>query len=87
MGDSERPEVARPEQNEVNIAAAFSPIPQSRPAYIIAGCVKDLCKVQDRCMKFYSLPSETLCTPGLGPSPQPGLVFASARGRAVPEVG
>ena len=85
MGDPERPEAARPEQEEVNIAAASSPAPQSRLASrlrVAAGT----CKAQERCGKFYSLPSETRCRPGFESSLRTGFIFSSSR-EAVPGEG
>lgn len=84
MGDPERPEAARPELDEVNVADAC-PAPQSRLAFrlqIAAGT----CKVQDSCRKFYPLRSAPQRRPGREPSPQPGFVVVSAR-EAVPGEG
>lgn len=76
MGDPERPEEARPELDEVNVAAAFPLAPQLP---LPLGC-SGACKVQDRCRDFYPLLSETPWRPSLEPSPQPGSVFSSAQG-------
>lgn len=84
MGDPERPEVAGPELEEVNVAAAFSRV-HSRLGWWNAGCGGDL-PGAGPLRQVLPLPSETLRRPGLAPSPQPGFVLCSAQ-EAVPREG
>lgn len=82
MGDPERPEVAGPELEEVNIAAAF-PRVHGHPGQWHTQGAAGTGQGQDRCGEFYPLPSETLRRPGPEPSPQPAFALSSAQ-EAVP---
>lgn len=62
MGDPERPEAARPEEEEVKILQLLHPPPRGH-AWTL-GCREPARPLQDRCrVVFYLSPSQTLCRP------------------------